>query len=181
MMPGTGRRGRGGHGGTVAGNVWQRMLRVSALGGAAAALGIAVLAWAVSGAAAAGSVLLGTVIVTVVFALSLLSLWWASRYPAPVAAMAMLVLYVALVFAGALILFATSAPGWVEPGWIGVATIGQLVAWLTGSGVALRRSRLPVFDVETPRDPRADELQANTGPTGTDSRKPTTGRHHDAR
>lgn len=136
---------------TVAGNVWARMLRVAGLAGAAVALLLALVAWPWGGPPAVGSVLIGSVVVAVVFGVSLGALWWAAKYPAPVAAMTMLVLYVALVLAGAMILFATTAPSWVQPPWLGAATIGQLVAWLAGAAIAVRRSRLPVFDLPATR------------------------------
>lgn len=134
---------------TVAGNVWSRMLRISVTVGAIIAAGCVAPAALLAGAAGAGSAGLGTVIGAVVFTISLAGLWWSARYPAPVAALVMLVLYAALVAAGTMILFSAPKPDWVLPPWMGAAVIGQVVAWLGGSALALRRSRLPVFDVDT--------------------------------
>ncbi|NHU84552.1 hypothetical protein GWK18_02890 [Kocuria sp. JC486] len=149
-------RTRGGT--TVTGNVWARMLRISLLCGAIIAVCCVALAAVVDGAAGAGSAGLGTVIVAAVFGISLGGLWWSSKYPAPVAALVMLVMYAALVAAGTMILFGAPKPEWVLPPWMGTAVIGQVVAWLGGSAVALRRSRLPVFDVDTRTQPREETV-----------------------
>lgn len=138
---------------TLPGNVWARMLRVSVLLGVSVAAVLAVSAWWVDGSPAAASVAVGTTVVAFVFAVSLVALWWASRYPPALAAMVMLILYVGLVFAGAIILLAAPAPQGLEAPWVGAATVGQLCAWLTGVAYAARRTRLPIFDVETTARP----------------------------
>lgn len=138
---------------TLPGNVWARMLRVSLLLGACVAALLLGIAWLVDGSAAAASVAVGAAVVVFVFAVSLVALWWASRYPPALAAMVMLILYVGLVFAGAIILFAAPAPQGLEAPWVGAATVGQLCAWLTGVAYAARRTRLPIFDVQTTARP----------------------------
>lgn len=134
---------------SLPGNVWARMLRISLILGAAVALVLAAFAWLAAGAAALGSVAVGSAVVAIVFSVSLVALWWASRYPPALAAMVMLILYVGLVFAGAIILFAAPRPQGLEAPWLGAATVGQLCAWLTGAAFAVRRTRLPIFDVDT--------------------------------
>lgn len=134
---------------SLPGSVWARMLRICLLLSAIAALVLALVAWIVAGTAALVSVAVGTVVVVVVFTLSLLALWWASRYPPALAGMVMLMTYVGLVFAGAIILFAAPRPQTLHEVWLGATTVVQLVAWLTGVAYAVRRTRLPIFDVET--------------------------------
>ncbi|MDO5618381.1 hypothetical protein [Kocuria sp.] len=125
------------------------MLWQASCAGAVVGLVLALVAAALEGVDGLGSVAIGSAIVAVVFGVSLAALWWSAKYPAAVMGLTMLVVYVALVFAGAMILFSTTAPGWVLPRWAAGASIGQVIAWLTGTAVAARRTRIPIFDVDT--------------------------------
>lgn len=140
-------RGRNRSNKTAAGDVWARMLRISLLIGSGLGLVTVLAAALVGGASAAGSAAIGATVVVIVFGLSLAALWWASRHHPAVAGLTVLLVYAALVLAGGAVLLMVQTPDWIQPGWIGAATIAELVAWLGGAAFGLRRSRLPVFDV----------------------------------
>ncbi|MDO4254233.1 MAG: hypothetical protein Q4C81_03670 [Kocuria sp.] len=129
------------------GNVWARMLQLSLLCATVVAVLLIISAGLVQGRAAVISVLVGAAVVSSVFAVSLAALWWASHRIPGLIALVMVALYAVLVFIGAAVLLILPAPRGLLPGWVGVAAVAQLCAWLAASARVVAHARLPIFDV----------------------------------
>lgn len=143
---------------TVPGGPWALMLRWGAVPAAVVLVALGAVALLASGAGAAGSTLLAAAVVGIPFALSGLSLWWASGLSAYAPPLVMLGLYAVLVVFGVILIETVVLPAWFRPPWAAVAAIAHVGAWLGGFALGLSRARIPVFDLSaTPATRRSQD------------------------
>lgn len=150
---------------TVAGSPWAVMLRHAAIPAVVVLAAVAALAGAIGGAGAAGSAAIAGAGVLAPFAATGLILWVSSRVSMYAPPLAMVSSYVVMVLLGAVLLAVVQVPGWIRPGWVLLAAVAQVVVWLAGTAVGLRRARLPVYDL--PETGRTAEKAASAPSSAT--------------
>lgn len=136
--------------GTSGHRIWFRMLWLSWVCSLSLSCVLLFAAFYRDGVTALSAVLLGSFVVCAVFTVSLVVLWWASRYSPAVIGVAMVLLYGVLVLVGAMVLAVVPPVRTAAAGWVGGTASAQIVLWLSVLAYSMRRARLPVFDVQLP-------------------------------